>query len=289
MIVLDGAMGTELERRGVNTKLPLWSAIALDAAPDVVERIHCEYLAAGAQVITANTFRTNLRALRKAGIAHRARELTCRAVALAQRARQAHPALDKILIAGSIAPVEDCYSPELVPDEADLLEEHTILANYLADAGADLLLIETQNTIREAVAALRAARATGRPAWVSFTLNAENQLLSGESLSDAVHAVLPWQPQAVLINCLPVSQTAAAVRELRALVPADIPIGAYANAGRMDESAQWTMEGGVSPGDYADAAREWRALGATIIGGCCGTTPAHIEALARQMREGQSG
>ncbi len=287
MIVLDGAMGSELERRGVSTALPLWSAAALDAAPEMVERIHSEYLAAGAQVITTNTFRTNIRALAKAGIAHRAQELTQRAVALARRALCSAPA--SALIAGSIAPVEDCYAPALVPSDAELLAEHTIQANNLATAGVDLLLIETQNTIREAVAALRAAHATGKPVWVSFTLNAENHLLSGEPLSEAVRAVLPWQPQAVLVNCIPVAQVAPVVKQLRALVPAHIAIGAYANAGRTDETGQWTMAGGVSPDDYAEAAREWRALGATIIGGCCGTTPEHIAALARQLSEGQRG
>jgi len=279
MIVLDGAMGSELERRGVNTELPLWSAVALDVAPDIVEQIHGEYLAAGAQVITANTFRTNVRALAKAGIAHRARELTCRAIALARRAIQAHTPSVRVLIAGSIAPAEDCYSPELVPSDAELLEEHNILATCLADAGADLLLIETQNTIREAVAALRAARSTHKPCWISFTLNGYNQLLSGEPLSEAVRAVLPHQPQAVLINCIPVPQMASAIQQLRTLVPVHIPIGAYANAGRTDEHGRWTAEGGVSPDDYAKAAGEWRALGATIIGGCCGTAPAHIAAL----------
>jgi homocysteine S-methyltransferase len=287
MIVLDGAMGSELERRGVNTALPLWSAAALDAAPEMVERIHSEYLAAGAQVITTNTFRTNIRALAKAGIAHRAQELTQRAVALARRALCSASA--SALIAGSIAPVEDCYAPALVPSDAELLAEHTIHANNLATAGVDLLLIETQNTIREAVAALRAARATGKPVWVSFTLNAENHLLSGEPLSEAVRAVLPWQPQAVLVNCIPVAQVAPVVKQLRALVPAHIAIGAYANAGRIDETGRWTMEGGVSPDDYAEAAREWRALGATIIGGCCGTTPEHIAALTRQLSEGRRG
>jgi S-methylmethionine-dependent homocysteine/selenocysteine methylase len=289
MIVLDGAMGSELERRGVNTALPLWSAAALDDAPEVVERIHNEYLAAGAQVITANTFRTNVRALAKASIAHRARELTHRAVALARRAAQAYPPSASALVAGSIAPVEDCYAPALVPSDDELLAEHTILANHLAEAGVDLLLVETQNTIREAVAALRAARATGKPVWVSFTLNAENHLLSGEPLSEAVRTVLPWQPQAVLVNCIPVAQVASVVKQLRALVPAHVAIGAYANAGRIDENGQWTMEGGVPPDDYAKAACEWRALGATIIGGCCGTTPAHIAALVRQLSGGQSG
>ncbi|MCX7939906.1 MAG: homocysteine S-methyltransferase family protein, partial [Thermoflexales bacterium] len=196
VVLLDGAMGTELERRGVDTALPLWSAAALDTAPQVVQQIHLDHIRAGAQVITANTFRTNLRALQKAGLAHRMRELTFRAVALA-RAAIAESGNAQVRLAGSIAPVEDCYSPELVPTEEELQTEHALLARYLAEAGVDLLLIETQNTIREAVAAARAAASTGKPFWVSFVLDNQNRLLSGESLSDAVRAVLPFAPQAI--------------------------------------------------------------------------------------------
>jgi S-methylmethionine-dependent homocysteine/selenocysteine methylase len=232
-------------------------------------------------------------------MAHRARELTFKAMALAQQAvfasqqRQGdretkeqceifpvpsspHP---PVKIAGSMAPVEDCYSPDLVPSDDELAAEHGELARHLADANVDLILAETHNTIREAVAAARAAHATGKPLWVSFTLGPDDHLLSGEALPDAVCAILPFDPQAVLVNCIPVAQVLSALRILRAATPAHIPIGAYGNVGHVDETVGWTLTDAVTPAAYATAARVWRDLGATIIGGCCGTTPAHIRAL----------
>jgi S-methylmethionine-dependent homocysteine/selenocysteine methylase len=295
-IILDGAMGTELTRRGVDTTLPLWSAIALDTAPAVVERIHLDYLNAGAQVITANTFRTNVRALAKAGIAHRARALTFTAVELARNAVEtvrkwesekvnesptfplSH--LPPFSVAGSIAPVEDCYTPELVPSEDELHAEHAVLARNLADAGVDLILVETMNTIREAVAAANAAHRTGKPLWVSFTLGADNHLLSGETLHDAVNAVMPFAPQAVLVNCIPVAQITSALGTLKAAVAGRCEWGAYGNVGHVDDVVGWTLTDAVSPAAYAEAAQAWRELAAGIIGGCCGTTPAHIAAVA---------
>jgi homocysteine S-methyltransferase len=285
-LILDGALGTELTRRGVDTTLPLWSAGALDAAPDVVTQIHRDYLNAGATILTANTFRTNVRALAKAGMAHRARELTLKAVAVARAAIRSMGAEEQggepvplPLIAGSMAPVEDCYSPDLVPGDDELAAEHGELARHLANAGVDLILAETHNTIREAVAAARAAHATGKPLWVSFTLGPDNHLLSGEALSDAVLAILPFDPQAVLVNCIPVAQVSLALRLLRTATPSHMPIGAYGNVGHVDDTVGWTLTDAVTPAAYAKAAREWRDLGATIIGGCCGTTPAHIRTL----------
>lgn len=281
-VLLDGAMGTELTRRGIDTSLPLWSAIALDTAPDVVRAIHIDYLRAGARVITTNTFRTNLRALARAGIAGRARELTLQAVELAEAAvAESGAERAAVRIAGSIAPVEDCYSPNLVPSDAELAHEHAALARNLAEAGVDLMLVETHNTIREAVAAAGAARATGKPLWVSFTLDARDRLLSGEALADAVAAVLPFAPEAVLVNCIPVAQVDSALRALRYATPRDVAVGAYGNVGHVDDAVGWTLTDAVSPAAYAAAARGWRALGAEIIGGCCGTTPEHIHALSR--------
>lgn len=303
-IFLDGAMGTELTRRGVDTTLPLWSAIALDAAPHVVEQIHLDYLNAGAQIITTNTFRTNVRALSKAGLAHRARELTFTAVELARSAAMkirkgegvkidiltnkspSHPFTFSPfhpLVAGSIAPVEDCYEPDLVPSEDELNAEHAVLARNLADAGVDLILVETMNTIREAVAAGNAAHATGKPLWVSFTLGADNRLLSGETLHDAVNAIMPFAPQAVLVNCIPVAQINSALTTLKPAVAGRCEIGAYGNVGHVDDVVGWTLTDAVSPAAYTDAAKEWHKLGAGIIGGCCGTTPAHIAALTQSQ------
>ncbi|MGQ9814551.1 MAG: homocysteine S-methyltransferase family protein [Candidatus Roseilinea sp.] len=284
--ILDGAMGTELDRRGVDTGLPLWSANALITAPEAVKQIHLDHLRAGAQVITANTFRTNPRTLARAGLAGRSRELTHIAVSLAQEAIadfQATRAAAHPLIAGSMAPVEDCYSPWLVPDDAELEAEHGELARYLAEAGCDLILIETMNTVREAVIAARAAAATKLPVWVSVTLNQRNDLLSGESLRDAVRAALTVKPDALLVNCIPVAQGASALRLLREAVDNEsVRLGIYANAGHV-EAGEWSIARGVTPEAYAEAAAEWLAAGASIIGGCCGTTPDHIARLANQI------
>lgn len=287
--ILDGAMGTELARRGVDTGLPLWSANALLTTPDVVKQIHVDYLRAGAHIITANTFRTNPRALARAGLADRARALTWLAVDLARQAirdfRATQPAA-RALIAGSVAPVEDCYSPWLVPGDTELEAEHGELARNLAEAGCDLILVETMNTLREAVIAARAAAATGLPVWVSFTLNARNDLLSGESLRETARAVLSVKPEALLVNCVPVVQAAGAVVALRAATDgARVRLGMYANAGHIDEG-EWSMAHGVTPEAYAEAATEWLAAGASIIGGCCGTSPEHIARLANRIAHG---
>lgn len=289
MIILDGGMGTELTRRGVDTTLPLWSARALKDAPVVISRIHRDYIDAGADVITANTFRTNPRTMQRAGIADRGRDLTRRAVQLARDAASRCRARS-VLVAGSMAPVEDCYTPSLVPPDDDLRVEHGELARNLAEAGCDLLLVETMNTAREAVIAATAAVETGRPVWVSFTLGEHNNLPSGESLAHTLAAVLPLRPAAVLVNCVPVRRVLSILRELRAAVtrqtgPGEYPpdIGAYANVGHADDVVGWTLTHDVDPRMYAEAAVEWRGAGATIVGGCCGTTPEHVAALAKAL------
>src|SRR5262245_23627856 len=153
-ILLDGATGTELNRRGVNTDLPLWSAGALLAAPEVLGQVHADYARAGAEIITANTFRAHRRSLARGGqgYADRAAELVRVAVDLARASAQAVPGRE-VFVAGSQAPLVDCYSPELVPPQPECEREHAEMAQHLAAAGADLILVETMNTIREAVAA----------------------------------------------------------------------------------------------------------------------------------------
>lgn len=275
LTLLDGAMGTELTRRGIDTHLPLWSARALIDCPKVVQQIHQDYAAAGAHVLTTNTFRTNRRTLDRAGLGHRMRELTHTAVQLARNATTS-----AMRVAGSLAPVEDCYTPDLVPEDAALRDEHNELAHYLAEAGCNLLLVETMNTIREAVAATQAAAQTGLPMWVSFTLNEDSDLVSGESLVDAIKAITPFQPSAILVNCIPVAQVSRALGLLQQYVPTHVRFGAYANVGHVDDEVGWTLTHAVTPEQYRKAAQDWLALGASIIGGCCGTMPAHIEALA---------
>jgi S-methylmethionine-dependent homocysteine/selenocysteine methylase len=308
-ILLDGATGTELDRRGVDTSLPLWSARALIEQPDAVRSIHAAYIAAGAELITTNTFRTHRRTLDRAGQTNSARELTQLAVQLA------HEAIDQsgrsAYIAGSMSPLEDCYSPQLVPSNDELHAEHCEMARDLADAGCDVLLIETMNTIREATIAVEAAKATGLPVCVSFVVGPNGRppdevpatlpldvsssgwaaddtsaaskmlLLSGELIEDAVRSVSRWQPDAILINCVPFTVIDRAFDLLRAV--SDRPIGLYANVGHADDAVGWALTDDVQPEVYAQRAREWLDRGAKIVGGCCGTTPEHIAAIKKMI------
>ncbi len=174
-ILLDGAMGTELERRGSPCTLPLWSAEALIERPDRVAEVHADYVAAGCDALTANTFRTQRRSLEHAGLGERAAELTRRAVELAREAAQRCER--PIAVLGSAPPLEDCFRPERVPEPPALEREHAEHAEQLAAAGVDAVLVETMSTAREARAAARGARAAGLPALVCFRCGAAGRLL----------------------------------------------------------------------------------------------------------------
>ncbi|MCO6457663.1 MAG: homocysteine S-methyltransferase family protein [Pirellulaceae bacterium] len=287
-IALDGATGTELQRRGFPTQLPLWSAAALWECPDLLLRIHQDYVQAGAELLTANTFRTHGRNLAAAGRQDQAGLWTHRAVELARQAavlaRQA--AGERVWVAGSLAPLEDCYCPELVPPDDDLRREHSQMARHLAEAGVDLILVETQNSIREAVAATRAAVATGLPVLTSFVCGPDGRLLSGESVTEAAHAVRILRPGGLLINCAPAPDLAGPLAEL-IQAAGGLPVGAYGNIGRPDPQLGWQLTDAQDPSGYARYARQWIERGARLIGGCCGTTPEHVRALRALIDEQQ--
>ena len=275
-ILLDAAMGTELQRRGADTRLPLWSARGLVEDPGLVSAIHRDEVAAGADVLTANTFRTHRRTLEKGGLEDRSRELTALAVQLAREA--ARGANREVFVAGSLSPLEDCYRPDLVPDDSALEREHREQADSLAAAGVDLIILETHNTVRELVAAARASRETGAPFVVSMVTDGSGRLLSGESIGSAVHAVAPFRPEALSINCVPTRRLEVDLDELASVAPG-VPLAAYGNLGLPADDRGWAFTEELLPPAYAEHARRWMALGARLVGGCCGTTPAHTAAI----------
>jgi S-methylmethionine-dependent homocysteine/selenocysteine methylase len=273
-LLLDGATGTELNRRGVDTGLPLWSASALttDAGLNVLRQVHLDYLNAGADIITTNTFRTNRRVL--AGKGFSAYELTLRAVATAREAVAdcGKPAL----VAGSLSSLEDCYRPDLVPSADECLDEHSERIQHLVDGGVDLLLIETMNSIREAVIAAKIATATGLPTWVSFVCNKDGRILSGESLIEATEILMPLGVKALGVNCMPAHTVARPLNELRAICGDNFPLMAYGNIGYVDDEQGWLNTDSTDPEGYLQYAQSWPAQ---IIGACCGSTPEHIRKL----------
>lgn len=285
--LLDGATGTELARRGVDTGLPLWSARALADARGraVLGAIHAEYARAGASLLTTNTFRTTPRALARAGRENDWTILNRRAVEIARSAGRATPAVGGPLIAGSIAPLEDCYRPDLVPPQADCRREHLRQADLLARMGVDLLLIETMNTIREGCAAVAAARAVGLDALVSLCPGAPDALLSGEILGDAVPRLIDaggGRVAGLLLNCAGPELLALALPAL-AVAAAGLPFGVYAHLGEPDPVTGWRLPREHDTEAYAEWSERCARAGARLLGGCCGTTPAHIEAIARRL------
>jgi S-methylmethionine-dependent homocysteine/selenocysteine methylase len=278
LILLDGAMGTELERRGVPTPLPLWSASALLEAADTVREIHEEYVRAGADILTANTFRVTPRALGKAGRGDEIDRLTDLAVGLAREAVTRASGARDVMVAGALAPLEDCYRPDLMPEAAVAEREHAEQAVRLARRGVDLILIETMNSIAEAKAAMRGAKPTGLPVLVSFLCRNARELWSGERIEDAVRAVELLNPEAILVNCVAPDIAADLVAEMARVTR--LPLGCNPNAGEPDlERGIWNFDPSWTPTRFAEAAALWVARGAQLVGGCCGTGPDHIRAL----------
>ena len=281
-ILLDSAMGTELQRRDANTTLPLWSAQALLKDPELVWTIHGDDAASGAEILTANTFRTHARTLAKAGMGERSAELSALAIQLAHQGASLRGR--EIFVAGSLSPLEDCYRPDLAPDQASVEREHAAQARFLADAGVDLILAETHNSVREAKAAAQAARATGLPFVVSIVTDGAGRLLSGEPIAAAVDALLPLSPDALGINCVPARRLASDLEALAAAAPG-CALAAYGNLGLPADGPGWAFTEDLEPPAYAEEARGWIARGARIVGGCCGTTSSHTRAV-RQMIDG---
>jgi S-methylmethionine-dependent homocysteine/selenocysteine methylase len=282
VLLLDGAMGTELQRHGIDVGLPLWSARALIAEPDSVLWIHRAYINAGADIITANTFRTTQRTFLRAGLPDRSALLTRQAVELALQARTTGAA-HHVLVAGSLAPLEDCYRPDIVPDDATLSVEHGEHARRLAAAGVDVILLETMGTIREAEAACRAAVETGKETVVSFLCRPDGRLYGGESIDAAVHRIAPLGPTAFSLNCISPRIIAPALDALRAAT--SLPLAVYANVGTSGHEQDGALVIDVTAEAYASFAEEWKRQGVSIIGGCCGTTPGYIESIRKTIIE----
>lgn len=285
ILLLDGATGTELERRGVDTGLPLWSASAIIDAPDVLKTIHISYLDNGADAIITNTFRTHERSLAKGGIGDQAESMTVDAVKIACAARD--EVKPQALVFGSVAPLEDCYRPDLVPNTDACRSEHRQMIRHLVDAGVDIVLIETMCSAREAMAAVEAAKDLCPDNWaISFCLAAVDEpgvLLDGSSLCDLLPELTG--AQFIGINCVAATSMGIQVKNIRSMLSEDSVLAAYGNVGHVDHERGWVNTDTIRPTEYAKQAMNWIESGASIVGGCCGTTPETISAIRQSLEE----
>ena len=280
-VVMPGGMGTELQRRGYQTKLPLWSATANEDAFDLVVEIHSDYLKAGADICVTNTFRTTPRAYEKAGTPEKARH------AMSESVRAARTAQESVhrptFVAGSFTTLEDCYEPDLVPPEEDMRREHFQLVEWLCEDQVDFLLPETINSLKEAKVMAEAASQSGKPFFISFLSDKDGKLLDGNTLEEAIAITdLPGR-FGVSLNCRSIEIMDQAFSKLCDLYSGIK--GVYPNGiGCPHDDLGWVFEENQDSIErFTSYLLDWRTKGAQIIGGCCGTTPPYIEALSAEI------
>lgn len=283
--------------RGVEIPETIWSANALLTAPQEVVNVHLDNIAAGADVITTNTYGVIRKDLAKVDIEDRFEALNVQACELAIEARQ-RGGRDDVMIAGSMPPLGGSFRADLVGEYAQILplyeEQAAILARHV-----DVLLCETMSSAMEAKAAATAACATGKPVWIAWTLhdNKLGVLRSGETIAQAYEAVAHLPVNGFLVNCCPPEGIESVMPALAAL-PGEY-CGGYANT-FMPIPAEWTLDGGgdsdgllamrddLDAEAYAQLAARWLSRGANLLGGCCGTSPEYIARL-RALIDAQPG
>lgn len=288
--VLDGGLATELEARGATLDTPVWSARLLRDDPAMIAAVHRDYLDAGADIVTTAGYQATVPGLVAEGLSPaEARAVLRRAVSLARDARDAHPRGGAVRVAASMgsfgAWLADGseFRGRYGRSVRALADFHRARLEVLADAGADLFAFETVPCVEEAEAIARALGDTeGPPAWVSFSLGAPGRSAQGDPLEDCARAVLA-SPRVVAVgcNCCDPRAVEDALRALRGCTDADLV--AYPNRGeRWSQAARrWEPDGVVPP--LAGFAARYLAAGATVLGGCCRTTPRDIRALVEAL------
>lgn len=287
-VILDGATGTELERRGVPMHEAAWSGAAILSHIDVLREVHADYIRAGAEIVITNTFATSRTMLKAAGMADEVRAVNVAAVDAARVAREEAAGGREVWIAGSISPMAPGADPARRPDVQAAAADFREQAEILADAGVDLILLEMMRDVDYTQAALGAAAATGLPVWVGFSCvrSDAGEIVMAPGIArdlpfaDVLRAVDLRQASLVAVMHTLVEDTGPALEIAREGWPA--LLGAYAHSGRF-AMPHWQFDQVISPQDYLAQALRWVEMGVQVIGGCCGIGPAHIRVLADRL------
>jgi len=288
-VILDGGTGTELQRRGVPMDPDAWCGPAALENAGVLEAIHRDYIAAGADIITANTYASSRLMLGPAGLGDRVGDIVRTAVGAARQAREASGRND-VLIAGSLSHMSPMiggtgqHDLTRAPPPGEMAEAFEELAQLLRDSGCDLILLEMMYRPERLGPAFEAAISSGLPVWAGFSARYGDD---ARVLSYAPDREIPFADLVQVLNDFDVA--AAGVMHTPSHVVGDAvaivrdaftgPLLAYPDSGYF-KMPHWQFEDVIAPGDLVSFANSWVESGVKIIGGCCGLSPEHIAALA---------
>ena len=275
--LLDGAMGTQLLDSGLELPLPIWSGDINLTHPDYIEKIHKSYLDAGADILTTNTFRTTPRAYSKNGFSKdnaisRSHKSLDMAVELARKV-----ASRNTIIAGSIAPLEDCYEPKLFPGCEKANEEFKELSRWLQDAGVNMILFETMGCWLEIKSAILSTNDLKIPRWISLVLKDGNKLLDGTDLTKVLYNLLDFEIEMILLNCNPCNTTNEAIELI--IENWTKSWGVYPNVGLSMPSKEGIIGDKLSVDGFIKQVNSYIDAGASVLGACCGSNPSYIKAI----------
>lgn len=274
-LILDGAMGSLLQLRGIPRDEILWMSLANITHPETVIELHKEYIAGGADIITTNTFRTNPEANRSYAVTQNnysidLQNFISKSVNLAITAAGNSP----VLIAGSNPPAENCYQKESKFSQEDYYWNHELHIKKLYLSKCHFILNETQSHLKEIETICSICNKEEIPFVISLFFDEDFKLLSGETLDYAIQTVLSYNPLAVSFNCIRPRTFFSFIKGKEF----DFNWGVYLNCGG-GEITDEAIIPGITPEEYKEIIKQILKYNPSFIGGCCGTTPAHIRKI----------
>jgi len=286
-LILDGGTSTELQRRGVDMNEHTWSGAGALIAPDLLREVHADYIRAGAEVVTVNSYAAAPHHLEAAGLGDRAEEVNSRSTELAREARD-QAASNPVWIAGSLSLMAPNFDSANRPSPTKLAESLTRQAAWLAEAGVDLFVLEMLRDVAYSTAAVKAALSVGLPVWSGFScvkrpggaLVTDGQVTDSRPFDDVLKAVTGLGEELVGIMHSEIVDTYPGLDALRRV--SSLPLGAWPNSGHF-EPPNWQFDEVIAPDAFAEVCADWVGAGVKVVGGCCGLGPDHIRAAAERL------
>ncbi len=293
IVLLDGGVSTEIQKRGVKMNSEVWSGIAHISNPEIVCKVHEDYIHAGAKVITANTYSCARHVLESINLGKETKKINTEAVNLAKKARD-NVGKEEVWIAGSMSSMAPFGSAKEVAEGKKVEANYQELAETLAEAGVDLIIAEMMRDIKNAKYVIKSALSTGLPVWIGYSamLGNDGKTVLGWRWKNSkkpikfeklVEKISPMGGEVSGVMHSQVRDTDSALEILSRKWTG--PKLAYAETGKL-EKPNWSFKEIYSPKKYSEEIKKWiKKYGVQVIGGCCGTGPEHIRILKKEITE----